>query len=1090
MVTPAVINSGPAVLLIANPSPRPEVLYKGQQISSAVRLYEQFGSLEMPASSLCSTPLVGAVNNMAVRHLTKTCLDPEWIDLSHAGVSPEERTQLAQLFYEFRDRISTSTYDLGSYEESEIVIKTTTDVPPHRYRPPRVPLKFQKKLDEHINRLLRAGRIVESDTPWVHNTVLVKKKDGSLRVCLDFRPLNEVTIPDHYPLPRIDDILSKISGHKYYTTLDLASGYMQLLLSPESQEKCGWITHRGIYQFVYLPFGLKNAGAYFCRAMSRILAGLEDNCLAYLDDIVVFDKDFPSHLASLRKVFHRFRLHNIKASGKKLTEIARSKINFLGHELSGHRYSPADRNIRAIRDFPTPTTNKEVKSFVGMANFFRKFIANFALIASPLYALLKDKAQFTWGIEQEKAFQRLKQLLTSTPCLAFPQDKEFFLHTDGSQLAVGAALFQTCFEPPTQLAAVGYFSKALSDSQRKWSPTHIELFAIISALRFFRPVIYGNHTTVFSDHRPLTYLLKHNKTHDNLARWVIELQSYNVTIEYLKGSSNVVADALSRVVDKKVRFEDNTPDTDDIVEFPVSINVLRQVSYSVRPSVLCLGQFRAIRPYDALLEQKQDDFCSSIATFIETQRFPASVPDEQRPFLLSIAEHCVIQKNGCLYYRDPRPYQSGVRRERLVVPEKLKEPVFLALHSSPSAGGHFNWRKTLAKISRKYFWPHMAEDIFALVRSCEQCQRKRNQQTNRELLAPVTSGAIFDKVYVDLTGPLHTSENGNKYILAMIDHFSKYVIATPLPDCTAITVAHAIMSDCILVYGVMTQLASDNASYFKGEVLSEVGRLLRISRYFTTPYHHEGNGACERVFATFHPMLRTYIAENQLDWDRYVKACAFMYNTSVHTSTNNTPYFLMFGRDPVFNIDLLIRHDSERHTPSLDDAGLYVENLVATLHAAWRSAKDFNDRQRAKYKQQHDRTHLRPLDIRVGDRVFLRDLAPKVGLSSKLCNPWLGQFRVVEVDPPHLTIVSVSAPQSSPRRVHMNQVKRCYELSGPVFTSQWTPVEEQAALSAAGATELTMPGYTHQASTEQLVTEPSGPTHHYNTRFRSRRTSL
>ncbi|KAK6762904.1 hypothetical protein RB195_023568 [Necator americanus] len=246
---------------------------------------------------------------------------------------------------------------------------------------------------------------------------------------------------------------------------------------------------------------------------------------------------------------------------------------------------------------------------------------------------------------------------------------------------------------------------------------------------------------------------------------------------------------------------------------------------------------------------------------------------------------------------------------------------------------------------------------------------------NRECLLPVISGGVFDKVYLNLTGPLHTTESGNKYIIALsLDHFTKFVIAAPLPDCSAVTVAHAIMTECILKFGVMTQLVSDNASYFKGQVVSEIDELLQISRYYTTPYHHEGNGACERVFATFHPMFRAYINDNQSDWDKYVAACAFMYNTSEQSSTGNTPFFLMYGRDPVFNIDLLIQHDLQRHSPGDDDSRVYIENLVSTLHAAWRAAAAYNERQSRKLKHQYDQSHLGPLEVKVGDRVFLRGL--------------------------------------------------------------------------------------------------------------------
>ncbi|KHJ94973.1 zinc knuckle [Oesophagostomum dentatum] len=356
-----------------------------------------------------------------------------------------------------------------------------------------------------------------------------------------------------------------------------------------------------------------------------------------------------SHLNSLRKVFSRFRDFDIKISGKKLTDIARTRITFLGHEITGSAYYPAERNIRAIKDFPVPKTAKEVKGFIGMANFFRKFIQNFALIAAPLYELTKDKAKFIWGSEQQAAFETLREKLTSKPCLSFPQDREFILFTDGSQVAVGAALMQQKSDEDKHLIAIGYFSKTLSDSQRKWSPTHIELFAMISALRFFKATIYGNLTRIFSDHRPLTYLLKHNKTHDNLARWVVELQSYSITIEYLKGSSNVVADCLSRMSNPKVKFQDNTPESDDIVEFPACLAVKPQCSFSVRPSHIMIVEPTAIKPYDVLLEQKADHLCQSLMSFLETGNFPDDIEEQEKTSWLKLAEACRIMKNGCLY---------------------------------------------------------------------------------------------------------------------------------------------------------------------------------------------------------------------------------------------------------------------------------------------------------------------------------------------------------------------------------------------------------------------------------------------------------
>ncbi|KHJ83706.1 integrase core domain protein [Oesophagostomum dentatum] len=612
---------------------------------------------------------------------------------------------------------------------------------------------------------------------------------------------------------------------------------------------------------------------------------------------------------------------------------------------------------------------------------------------------------------------------------------------------------------------------------------------MISALRFFRATIYGNHTTIYSDHKPLTFLLRHGKTHDNLARWVVELQSYDISIEYHKGSSNVLADHLSRNANATEAFTDNSPETDDIVEFPRCL-VQRRPRASAPANHNSFQSFIGIKPYDVLIEQKQDSLCRNIMHFLETGSFSDAVSEDEKSHYMKLAEHCIIRKNGCLYHlRSNHP--SRPRYAAIFIPDKLREPICIALHTSPTAGGHFNWKKTLAKIERRYYWPTIKEDVFKYVRSCEACQRKRPHLFNREYLLPVQTTAVFSRVYLDLSGPYHQSARSNKYILCLIDHFTKYVITAAIPDCTATTVAHHITTECILKYGAMNELVSDNASYLKGELLSEIGRLLHIDRYFTTPYHHEGNGACERVFATFQEMLRTYISANQLDWDLFLPACTFSYNTSIHTSTNESPFFLMFGRDPILNIDLLLRHSLQNHVPSDSDASIYKESLVATLHSTWSAAVAYNSKRSAIMKRHYDKSHLRPASIQVGDRVFLRDFSPKPGLSQKLCYPWLGQFRVIAIDPPHLTIVSITSPQTPPKRVHMNQVKKCFTLSGPVFTTPWLPVAEEQALAAACAVTTAHIGYSNAVVPPQSVfSNNSQLPHRYNTRFRSRQATL
>ncbi|EFO93101.1 hypothetical protein CRE_10000 [Caenorhabditis remanei] len=954
-------------------------------------------------------------------------IDPEFtINLSQARITDSQKEILKELLDEYHDVFSKNQYDLGSSKTDPVHIYTNTEVP-IKGRPYRVPVKYQAELEKHIESLLKSRRITESNTPWTSPIVIVKKKNGSLRVCLDFRKLNEATIPDNFPLPRIDSILEKVGGSSYFSSLDMANGYLQLRLDPASSYKCGFITDQKVYAYTHLPFGLRSAASYFQRALRTVLGGLEEEVLVYIDDILVFSKTFEKHVESLRKVLHRFRSFNLKASPKKC-EFAKSAITFLGHEINKDNYAPDKANVAKILEFPEPTNVNEIRRFVGMAGFFRKFIPNFSEIAEPLTRLTRKEKNFVWDRDQQESFEKLRTALIAEPILGFPDyDKPFHIFCDASSVAQGAALMQSRDEKDKDFCVIAYASRTLSDPETRWPAIQVEMGAIIYALRQFRPYVCMSKIILHSDHKPLTFLLQKAKTHDNLSRWLIELQCYDISIIHIDGKKNTVADCLSRA-----RENDNPAnhsELKDIIEFPICMKVC--------PALPALPKSRRSKrsqslPLDISEEQEKDPEISLLKNVLQSKVPISSLPEPQ----LTRLELSTLAANGTVL---TKPHSTS-KKYVLYVPKHLTNLIFEAFHESYLSGGHFNWKKTKAKIGRKYYWPDMGKEIFEKSQACVKCQEKNSPvPALKEKLVPVTTSRVFQKVGLDLTGPLRTTPRNNKYILNVVCWFSKFVISVPLPDARSDTVARALLNECVLRYGAMNELVSDNATTFTSHAFGEFCDLLSIQHHKAIPYHSKGNGATERTFRTFHQLTSKYVNKDHTDWDTILPALTFCYNTTIHDSTGETPFFLINGRDPIFSIDNIIDPSPGALTDAnTDEIDNFRKELVLNIREAWSHAKEQADKSRSQFTKAYDQK-ARPSDIEVGDRVLFKNYKSKKGLSKKLVLPWRGQYRVVQVERPEALIQDICNPAKAPQRVHLDQIKKFIEISGPAAT---TPREE------------------------------------------------
>ncbi|EYC05726.1 hypothetical protein Y032_0080g1333 [Ancylostoma ceylanicum] len=879
------------------------------------------------------------------------------------GQLPEEAVEIITAYndvFAVTDAELTQTdlvvHDIDTGEHKPIKQKT---------RP--VPLAARKEFKNIIKDLVDRGIIQKSSSEWASPVVLVKKKDGTLRLCIDYRELNKIIRQDSYPLPKIDTVLQCLKGKRFFSTMDLASGYWQIRLSEDAKRKSAFTTSEGLFEFTVLPFGLSTSPSVFQRMMDMVIKGLdlEDEVFVYIDDILIGTDTLERHYAVLKLVLEALRRANLRLKPQKCDFIQES-VSFLGHYIDKEGVKTDKEKVRKIVEYPIPKNVAELRTFLGMASYYRKFIAGFSKMAKGLYNLISPKTKWTWTEEENKKFEALKTALVNAPVLAQPDisaaekgDRPFIIYTDASGEGLGAVL---CQEGDDKLLHPVFFaSRGLSKAERNYHITDLEALAVMFALQKFHFFVYGLRTIVRTDHQPLTCLFKRTNVSARVLRWALEIQKYRLEIEYVAGKANAVADALSRSA-VNLEGEDPTIPANDMVICEVKCEDSEW-----------LKELRADEDFKQLiddLEKHRDD---------KDVRLPrCSRKFRVADFLIDNGDLKMVLEN------------TTVR----VVPKSQRRAVFEEAHRGAMAG-HLNGRKLNRRLRKVVFWEGMENDIVKWSKECSNCFLAKSREIQVPPLKPFTTHAPFELIGLDLV-ELGLTERGNRYALVVIDHFSKYAGAYPIPDKSARTVARTLFERWICE-GCRwpKRIHSDQGPEFVNSVLSGICNITGIEQSVTKGYNPRENGMTERVIETFTKMLRkkTVIPA---DWDLLLPMVVFAYNSCPHDATGESPFYLLHAFDPNYPSKVIPQDKLSFNHFDVDD---YKHELLAGIQLAQDCSRELNEKYKKRMKAAYDKRNN--VDARklpkTGDRVLLKLPRERANKNfPKLCEPWGGPYRVIE----------------------------------------------------------------------------------------------
>lgn len=929
------------------------------------------------------------------------------ISLGGADLTHSQKAKLSAFLGRNRDVFAMNLSELGKTTAQYHNIDTG-DAPPQKQRFYRQSPEMRAETKRQIDEMMAHGIIEPSTSQWQSPVVLVKKKNGDWRFAVDYRKINSVTKPISFPLPRIEDVFDSIGEAKavYFSVLDMASGFWQIPLSPETKHKTGFTTCHGNYQFSRLPFGLCNAPASYQSVMTSVLNGLNFQiALVYVDDVIIFSKNFEEHLHHLDLVFQRLRKAKLTLKPSKC-KFAAPEVLYLGHIITRQGVKVDPNKTSAVDSFPKPKTQKELRSFLGLCNYYRRFVLDYAKIAAPLNTLLKKDTRWLWSDKCEVAFQTLKQNLVSAPILAYPNMSEtFVLTTDASVTALGYILSQTINGKEHPIA---YGGRATRKAEKNYSITDLECLAVLEGINAYRPYLAHRHFDVYTDHSALTSLKKMKDPKGRAARWSLTLQGYQFTVHHRPGIKNQNADALSR------RQYTEQTDTNEDDSLPAIFSI--DPAISVQPpgpthptetaeewaelhlqyeeDPVQQNTVFTINPVlDIKAEQAACPIFMPMVEYLSTGTLPN---DKNKAKQISVeANQYVLSEEGILYHLyEPRSKNGHVVIRQLAVPMSMRDQIMHDHHGELMGAGHQGFDRTYSLIRQKYYWPRMYKELQAYIKSCDSCQKAKgpHQQTTPPL-TPMPIESKFHRWHMDIL-ELATTKQGYRYVLLMVDSLTRWMEAIPLKTQEASEVASVIYRDLICRYGAPRVLVSDRGRNFLSKIVKVLCDLYKVKRHHTTAYHPQTNSCCERVNRTLGQALRAF-CNKQEEWVTKLPGILMaLRRTPCDRSTKHSPFLLTFGQEMLAPIDTTLLTE-QTHPRSVQE---YLDALVTTLADAEHFAKENCEISQKSYKKDHDKSVNNP-QFKVGDRVLLN--TPKVprGKSKKLHRKWEGPYFITDLGP-------------------------------------------------------------------------------------------
>ena len=966
--------------------------------------------------------------------------------------TPEQRDMVVKMLSKVKFAFQKHELDHGFVQNYEVKIDTgdADPVVMPQYRMEHMKLAAGRKL---IREFLIMRIIEPSMSSWRSPLLLVMKPDGSYRMTTDLRGLNKVTKKDQFPLPRIDDMLERLRGVKYMAKLDLKNAFFQILLKPEDKEKTAFVFDNALYQYRVLPQGLVHSPANLCRIMYEILRPYAAFAYPYMDDVAIVGQSFEELIHNCELVFKALGQAGMKISGKK-TVIGVQEMIFLGHKITPDGIFPDPSKVHNIQEWQQPKTVTQLRQFLGLANYLRKFIRNYAALANGLTRQTSGERQkpIIWDQDALDSFDNLKKALSSEHVLVHPDLSDnagiFRVRVDASKIAEGGVLYQ---EQSGQNRVVGYASRVFTPTERNsYSNPERESHAILWALtHVWRHILLGRTFEVYSDHKPCLAMRGLTKlTNERMRRWADALSSFDYTAYYAKGETMKDCDALSRMAYIEYDPKKDTHPLDHLniqsieeddtilpgkgkimrITFPEELRrtfpMTRSIPQQARVGVIPVAEYPTPTP-TIIQSQTEDNLLHDIRCMVEDRVDDCRIKTKSwKKKITKLSVMGFIEENILFH-------MSGLLGRRIWVPENLVPLVMHEMHDALTAG-HLGVTRTLQRASVNYYWRGMRRTIQEWVLACPQCQFN-NENPHGRIREPQRVGPYpsrpFERLNMDIVGPWTESIRGYKYVLTISDMGTRWCEVFPLKNISAIEVATIFLHQFCLRYGPPKSILTDRGGAFMANVFQEMCILLRTQQGFSSAYHPQTNGVTERTHQVFHNILKKTVDFNHTDWDTMIHFAVHAYRTTPHALTGFSPFFMVFGFECTEFLDITMQPN---YDPGYENPRGWVqqrERMIARMQSnyakAWQKI--------AKMEEPDKEADPIPLrEFRENDEVFIRNFAiGERGQGGGKVRKWrkrfIGPYKVMaRLNPTEYKLKSLSNPEDV-RYYNIDDIKPKFE---------------------------------------------------------------